>query len=113
MINTTIYDPLGLDTGIKVTNVRSVLDKEGDRIIITGRMTSDRIIGLDVEPDLQCDVFNQKDQICLSACSVHQGVFAVTRKVSFTIQVEEVSRYIEWDDIAKINLYVIFQRPYR
>lgn len=72
MINTTIYDPLGLDTGIKITNVRSVLDKEGDRIIITGRMTSDRIIGLDVEPDLQCEVFNQKDQICLPVQSIRE-----------------------------------------
>lgn len=111
MPDTIIHDPLGLNSGIKVTNVRSVLDREGDRIMITGRMTSDRIIGIDIEPELQCDVFNQKDQVCLSACSVHQGVFAVTRKVTFSIQVEEVSRYMKWDDIERISLYVIFRKP--
>lgn len=110
MPNATVHDPLGIDTGIKISNLRSVLDRKGDRIVITGRMTGDRIVGIDVEPDLQCDIINQQDQICMSVCSTHQGVFAITRKVTFTVQVEEVSRYIEWDDIARISLYVIFRR---
>ena len=108
MPNTIIQDPLGLNTGIKVTNVRSVLDRDEDSIMICGRMSGDRIVGLDSEPDLQCDIVNQKDQICLSACSVHQGVFAVTRKVTFTLQIRSVSKYIDWDDIARLELYVIF-----
>lgn len=110
MPNTIIDDPLGLDSGIKVTKVRCVLDRDRDRIMITGRMSGDRIVGLDLEPDIQCDIINKKDQICLSACSVHQGVFAVTRKVTFTVQIEEVSRVIgDWDEIDRIKLYVIFR----
>lgn len=113
MPNPIVFAPLGLCTGIKVTNVRSVLDREGDRIMITGRMASDRVVGLDVEPDLQCDALNREDEICLASCSVHQGVFAVTKKVTFMIRVEEVSSYIEWDDIEKISLYVIIRRQCR
>ena len=112
MLPTIIQDPLGLETGIKITNVRSVLDRDCDRILISGRMYSDRIVGLDIEPDLQCEIVNAKDQICLSVCSVHQGVFSVTRNVMFTLLIEEVSRSIDWEDIERINLYAIFRSAF-
>ena len=107
---TIIHDPLGFDTGIKVTNVRSVMDRERDYILIQGRMSGDHVVGPELEPDLQCDIVNRKEQICLSASSVHQGVYSVTKKATFTLQIEEVSRSIDWDDIARLDLYVIFRR---
>lgn len=113
MLNTIIHDPLGLDTGIKITHVRSLLDRDGDKIMIYGRMSGDRVVGLDVEPDLQCDIINQKGQICMSACSDHHGVFGVTKRVTFKVQIESVSKYMDWDDISKISLYVIFRRASR
>ena len=110
MLPTIIHDSLGCDTGIKVTNVRSVLDKERDSIFISGRMSGDHVVGPDLEPDLQCDIVNKEDQICCSAVSTHQGVYSVTKRVTFTLQVDAVSESIRWDDIARINLYVIFRR---
>ena len=109
MPHTSIDDPLGLDSGIRVTNVRCVLDRDNDRILISGRMSGNRILGLDIEPDLQCDIL-KNDQVCLSACSVHQGVFAITRRVTFTTKIEAVSERVAWNEINEIFLYVIFRR---
>ena len=111
MIPTIIHDPLGLDSGIKVSSVRSSLDRNRDCILIRGHLSGDRMVGPDLEPDLQCDVINKKDQICLSGSSTHQGVYSVTKKVTFTLKIEAVSQSIDWDDIAKISLYVIFRKP--
>ena len=110
MPSTIIHDPLGLITGIKVTNVRSVMDRERDCILIQGRMSGDHVVGSELEPDVQCDIVNRDEQICLSASSVHQGVYSVTKKVTFTLQIEEVSRDINWDDITRLDLYVIFRK---
>lgn len=64
----------------------------------------------DLEPDIQCDIVNQEEQVCLSAISVHQGIYSVTKRVTFTLKVENVSQSIDWDDITKIHLYVIFHK---
>lgn len=108
---TIIQDPMGFETGIKVTNIRSVLDREKDTIVIRGRMTGWQVVGPDLEPEIQCDLVNKKEQISLTAVSTHQGVFSVTRKVSFTIELENISQHIEIDEIKRIDLYVIFRRP--
>lgn len=108
MIPTIIHDPLGLDSGIKVSSVRSSLDRERDCILIRGHLSGSHMVGPDLEPDLQCDVINKKDQICLSGSSTHQGVYSVTKKVTFTLKIEAVSQSIDWDDIERISLYVIF-----
>lgn len=108
---TIIQDPMGFETGIKVTNIRSVLDREKATIVIKGRLTGGQVVGPDFEPEIQCDVVNKDEQICLTSVSTHQGVFSVTRKVSFTIELKNISQHIEIDDIKKIDLYVIFRRP--
>lgn len=111
MIPTIIHDPLGLESGIKISGVRSSLDREHDCILIIGHLSGDRMIGPDLEPDLQCDVINKNEQICISGTSNHQGVYSVTKKVTFTLKIEAVSQSIDWNDIAKISLYVIFRKP--
>lgn len=111
VLPTIIHDSLGFDTGIKVTDVRSVLDRIRDCILIRGHMSSGEHVAVpDLEPDIQCDIVNQEEQVCLSAISVHQGIYSVTKRVTFTLKVENVSQSIDWDDITKIHLYVIFHK---
>ena len=111
MSKTIIDDPLGIDSVIRIKNVRCLLDRDGDRIMITGRMSGDRIAGLfNAEPDIQCEIVDQKDQICLSACSVHDGIFSYSGRAAFTVLIESVSRSVAWDSIETIRLYLIYRR---
>lgn len=110
MLLTIIKDPDGMETGIKITNVSSVLNKDGDRIEISGRMSGIPVVGPGFEPDIECELLNHEAQICHSATSVHQGVYYVTKQVTFTLKIEDISQSIGWDNLGEINLYVIFRR---
>ena len=106
-----VQDSLGFDTGVKVTDVYCRIDREADCIHIYGHMLSEaHVVSPDLEPDLQCDVLNSRDQVCCSAVSAHNGVYSVTRKVTFELLIRFVSQSVGWENIAKITLYVIFHR---
>lgn len=110
MLPTIIKDSLGLETGIKVTHVRSVFEKDKDRLLISGRIMGDRVAMPGFEPDIQCDVINREGQVCITSCSTHSGVFFVTKQASFSLQINGISQAVPWQDIARIELYVIFRK---
>lgn len=111
-ISTTIEDSLGLKTGISINSVRVLYDREGNWIRITGRLAANSrtYTSFEYEPDLQADIVNSKNQICFSAASQHEGCFAASQKISFTIGIQDVSDMIPWDDIQEIHMYLIFRK---
>lgn len=111
-IPTTIEDSLGLKTGISINKVRVVYDKDKDWIKITGQLaTSSRTYtSFEYEPDLQADIINSQNQICLSSVSRHEGCFAASQKISFFMEMQHVSNYISWDKIEEIRMYLIFRK---
>lgn len=93
-LSTTIEDSLGLRTGISINRVRVIYDTKGDWIKITGRLaTNDRTYtSFEYEPDLQADVVNANNQICLSSTSMHEGLLAASQKVSFSMEIKNVCK---------------------
>ena len=86
-MNAKVEDPMGLETGIRIDMVRTVLDKTKGNIIIHGRMTAcTRSV---VSPDVD---------------------FWINRQAMFTIRVEDVPGAISWDDISELQLRLIYHR---
>lgn len=117
-ITTTIEDSLGLKTGISINKVRVVYDRDDDWIKITGRLASNSraYTSFEYEPDLQADLVNEKNQVCLSSASTHEGCFAASQKISFSMEMNNISDHIRWDDIQEIHMYLIFRnrnRPFK
>ena len=111
MIPTTIEDSLGLKTGISINKVRVLFDRDYDWIKITGQLESNSrtYTSFEYEPDLQADLINTNNQICLSSASRHEGCFAASQKISFSLKMQNVSEYIPWDAIQEIHMYLIFR----
>ena len=111
-IPTTIEDSLGLKTGISINKVRVVYNRDKDWIKITGQLASNSraYISFEYEPDLSADLINSKNQICLSSVSRHEGCFAASQKISFSLKIKNVSEYILWDEIQEIRMYIIFRK---
>ena len=59
-MNAKVEDPMGLETGIRIDMVRTVLDKTKGNIIIHGRMTActRSVVSPDVEPDVECAIID-------------------------------------------------------
>lgn len=111
-ISTTIEDSLGLKTGISINKVRVVYDRDKDWIKITGQLLSNSrtYTSFEFEPDLQADLINSQNQICLSSASRYEGCFAASQKISFSMKIPQVSDYILWDEIQEIRMYLIFRK---
>lgn len=111
IIPTVIEDSLGLISGISILKTRVIYDTEGDWIKITGRLSANTkaYSSWEFEPDIQADIVNKKDQVCVSKASEHEGCFVASQKVSFTIDIQNVTNYISWDEILKIQMYLIYR----
>ena len=110
-----IEDTLGLKTGIGIDNARVQVDRENDCITITGRMVAGAkdYISFEFEPEIEADLLNSENQVCLSATSFHEGCFVASQKISFKLRLSHVSKYISWTEIKKIEVFVIFKRQSR
>ena len=92
-MNAKVEDPMGLETGIRIDMVRTVLDKTKGNIIIHGRMTActRSVVSPDVEPDVECAIIDRENCIAVVSLSHHNGCFWINRQAMFTIRVEDVS----------------------
>lgn len=111
-IPTFIEDALGLKTGIGIDNIRVLIDRENDCITITGRMIAGRkdYTSFEFEPEIEADILNSENQVCLFSTSHHTGCFAASKKNSFILQLSPVSKYVSWNEIKKIEAYVVYMR---
>ena len=100
-MNAKVEDPMGLETGIRIDMVRTVLDKTKGNIIIHGRMTActRSVVSPDVEPDVECAIIDRDGCVAIVSLSHHNGCFWINRQAMFTIRVEDVPGAISWDDI--------------
>lgn len=110
-IPTFIEDALGLKTGISIDNVRVLVDRDNDCITITGRMAAGAkyYTSFEFEPEIEADLLNSENQVCLSATSNHEGCVAASQKISFLLRFSSISKYVSWSEIRKIEVYVIFK----
>ena len=118
-MNAKVEDPMGLETGIRIDMVRTVLDKTKGNIIIHGRMTActRSVVSLDVEPDVECAIIDRDGCVAIVSLSRHNGCFWINRQAMFTIRqamftirVEDVPGAISWDDISELQLRLIYHR---
>ena len=108
-----IEDALGLRTGVCIKQVRVLVDRECDCIRITGRLEmNDNAypISPGFEPEVQADLLNNEDQVCFGAASTHDGCLKASKRVSFRLKLENVSKAIPYSSIEEIHLYLIFIR---
>ena len=111
-MNAKVEDPMGLETGIRIDMVRTVLDKTKGNIIIHGRMIActRSVISPDVEPDVECAIIDRDGCVAIVSLSKHSGCFWINRQAMFTICVEDVPGDIAWDDISELQLRLIYHR---
>ena len=111
-MNAKVEDPMGLETGIRIDMVRTVLDKTKGNIIIHGRMTActRSVVSPDVEPDVECAIIDKDGCVAIVSLSYHNGCFWINRQAMFTIRVEDVPGAISWDDISELQLRLIYHR---
>ena len=111
-MNAKVEDPMGLETGIRIDMVRTVLDKTKGNIIIHGRMTActRSVVSPDVEPDVECAIIDGDGCVAIVSLSHHNGCFWINRQAMFTIRLEDVPGAISWDDISELQLRLIYHR---
>ena len=111
-MNAKVEDPMGLETGIRIDMVRTVLDKTKGNIIINGRMIActRSVISPDVEPDVECAIIDRDGCVAIVSLSRHNGCFWINRQAMFTILVEDVLSEISWEEISELQLRLIYHR---
>ena len=104
-----IIDMLGVESGIQISNVKSLIEQGNNRIIIRGTMTADtKLILHGVEPEIMCDIFDVYGRIIMCKEGVHHGLISVSRRTTFEVDIRDIDSEISWDDISEIQLSVIF-----
>lgn len=111
-MNAKVEDPMGLETGIRIDMVRTVLDKTKGNIHIHGRMTActRSAVSSDMEPDVECAIIDKDECVAAVVLSSHNGCFRINRQAIFTIHVEDVLSEISWEEICELQLRVIYHR---
>lgn len=111
-MNAKVEDPMGLETGIRIDMVRTVLDKAKGNISIHGRMSSctRSAISSDMEPDVECAIIDRDGCVALVCLSHHNGCFWINRQAMFGICIENVTDELSWDEISELQLRLVYHR---
>ena len=111
-MNAKVEDPMGLETGIRIDMVRTVLDKVKGSIRIHGRMTActRSAVSFDMEPDVECAIIDRERCIAAVSLSSHHGCFWINRQALFTVRIDELPDEISWDEIEELQLRVVYHR---
>ena len=111
-MNAIVEDPMGLETGIRIDMVRTVLDKTKGSINIHGRMIActRSAISSDMEPDVECAIIDRDGCVAIVSLSRHNGCFWINRQAMFTILVEDVLSEISWEEISELQLRLVYHR---
>ena len=109
-MNAVIEDPMGLETGVRIDMVRTVMDRKEDRIVIHGRMAAcTRAPALpDVEPEVECAIMDENGSVAGIALSRHNGCFWMHRQALWSIDIEEIRSKIPWEEISMLQLRLIY-----
>jgi hypothetical protein len=109
-MNAVIEDPMGLETGVRIDMVKTVMDRKEDRIVIHGRMAAcTRAPALqDVEPEVECAIMDENGSVAGIALSRHNGCFWTNRQALWSIEIEDVDENILWDEISMLHLRLIY-----
>lgn len=108
-IRIIVEDRLGAGTGIAVLNVCCRIEEESDRIRIYGRMKAGEGAATPLaEPEVLCCLRDLHERILYSACSIHSGCFLINRYAVFSIEISEISRKCDWEEIDSIVLSAIY-----
>ena len=105
-----IEDKLGVKSGVRIESISSVIKREEDRIIIRGNMisNSDIMISPFLEPDVLFNAISKCGKIIYTDVSKHFGLFSISKKASFVIDINNVSEEFNWEDLDYFQLEIIF-----
>ena len=109
-MNAVIEDPMGLESGVRIDMVKTVMDRKEDRIVIHGRMAAcTRAPALpDVEPEVECAIRDENGSVAGIALSRHNGCFWMNRQALWSIDIEEIRSKIPWEEISMLQLRLIY-----
>lgn len=109
MMELFINDPHGIKNGIQLDNIKCYSDPVLDQIRVYGTMSViNDIYAYQAEPEVCCNLMDKNNKVCYSVLGTHAGLFWISRYTSFRIELFDVSKYCNWDDIKKIELYLVF-----
>ena len=110
-METIVKDPLGRITGIAIpaSNIKLYIEKEFDQIRLYGKMTTNEgALGSLEEPEVLCCLTDSAGRILYESLGTHSGCFRKNRETAFSIEIMDVSRKCNWDEITGIELSVIY-----
>lgn len=105
-----IIDMLGVESGIQIGNVNSLIEQGNNRVIIRGIMSANnKMLLYGVEPEIMCDVLDNCGRIIMCKEGIHHGLISISGKATFEVDIREIDSEVSWDDISEIQLSVIFK----
>ena len=109
-MNAVIEDPMGLESGVRIDMVKTVMERKEDRIVIHGRMIAcTRAPALpDVEPEVECAIMDENGSVAGIALSRHNGCFWMNRQALWSIDIPEIRSKIPWEEISMLQLRLIY-----
>lgn len=110
-METIVKDPLGRVTGITIPapKIKLYIEREFDQIRLYGKLTANEgALGSLEEPEVLCCLTDSAGRILYASLSTHSGCFRKNREAAFLIEIKEVSRKCNWDEINRIELSVIY-----
>lgn len=106
-----VRDPLGLQSGIQITQESFRFFPENDQILICGYFSSSRnlVFPADcLEPEIYGDIIDRDGKLVRSVKGSHEGRFWINRKSPFQLNIKNVSESVDWKEIDSVVLYVMF-----
>lgn len=109
-VNLLIEDSLGLNSGILIQNVKTIIEA-GNKLTIYGQMRrrENKHANLYLEPDVACDLVDLNGAVLFNTVSKHHGYFWASTYTTFEIIIENLKQEIV-EQICTINLHLIFQK---
>ena len=114
-IKRSIVDPMGLNTGIAISDVHLEFKPENDEIRINGYISASRNMVFPfeqcLEPEIYADIMdtNQHPHLLGTAEGRHKGHFWTMRHNPFEINISQVSKnYAKWEAIGEVKIHVLF-----
>ena len=114
-IKSSIVDPMGLNTGVIISDVYFELKPEKDEIRIKGYISAGRSTVFPfeqcLEPEIYADIMdnNQTPHLLGTVEGNIIGHFWVMRHNPFEISISHLSKnYGKWESIGEVKLHVLF-----
>ncbi len=102
-----VKDCLGIDSGVRIDNVRAVYDEKKENMRISGMLYFREHYQSDNhEPVIVCTVLDKSECLITAATGTYWGNINQMNAVPFCVTINGYS-FLEWNETSKIELYVM------